>query len=79
MMACLENGKVSSIDLKQVCSNEKQLDLSLMKLAQTLATQVPRVKVGKKQSVATLIDEESPAIHQNFTKQKQRRFQESKA
>ena len=38
MMACLENGKVTSIDLKQVCSNEKQLDLSLMKLAQTLAT-----------------------------------------
>ena len=37
-MACLENGKVSSIDLKQVCSNEKQLDLSLMKLAQILAT-----------------------------------------
>ena len=38
MMTCLENGKVTSIDLKQVCSNEKQLDLSLMKLAQTLAT-----------------------------------------
>jgi len=38
MMACLENGKVTSIDLKEVCSNEKQLDLSLMKLAQTLAT-----------------------------------------
>ena len=38
MMACLENGKVASIDLKQVCINEKQLDLSLMELAQTLAT-----------------------------------------
>jgi 6-phosphofructokinase 1 len=38
MMACLENGKVTSIDLKEVCSNKKQLDLSLMKLAQTLAT-----------------------------------------
>jgi 6-phosphofructokinase 1 len=38
MMACLENGKVASIDLIQVCSKEKQLDLSLMKLAQTLAT-----------------------------------------
>ena len=38
MMACLQNGKVTHVDLKQVCSNEKQLDLSLMKLAQTLAT-----------------------------------------
>jgi len=38
MMACLENGKASSIDLKRVCSGEKQLDLRLMKLAQTLAT-----------------------------------------
>jgi 6-phosphofructokinase 1 len=38
MMTCLENGKVTSIDFKEVCSHEKQLDLSLMKLAQTLAT-----------------------------------------
>jgi 6-phosphofructokinase 1 len=34
----LEEGKVTSIDLKEVCSNEKQLDLTLMKLAQTLST-----------------------------------------
>ena len=38
MMTCLENGKVASLDLNTVCSGEKQLDLSLMKLAQTLAT-----------------------------------------
>ena len=37
-MVGLEEGKVTSIDLKDVCSNEKLLDLSLMKLAQTLAT-----------------------------------------
>jgi len=37
-MVRLEEGKVTSIDLKEVCSNEKQLDLTLMKLAQTLAT-----------------------------------------
>jgi len=37
-MVGLEEGKVTSIDLKEVCSNEKQLDLTLMKLAQTLAT-----------------------------------------
>jgi 6-phosphofructokinase 1 len=37
-MVGLEDGKVTSIDLKEVCSNEKQLDLTLMKLAQTLAT-----------------------------------------
>ena len=37
-MVGLEEGKVTSIDLKEVCSNEKLLDLSLMKLAQTLAT-----------------------------------------
>jgi 6-phosphofructokinase 1 len=37
-MVGLEEGKVTSIDLKEVCSNEKQLDLNLMKLAQTLAT-----------------------------------------
>lgn len=37
-MVALQGGKVASIDLKQVCSNKKQLDLSLMKLAQTLAT-----------------------------------------
>jgi 6-phosphofructokinase 1 len=38
MMICLENGKVASLDLNRVCSVEKQLDLNLMKLAQTLAT-----------------------------------------
>jgi len=37
-MVALQEGKITSIDLKQVCSNEKQLDLSLMRLAQTLAT-----------------------------------------
>jgi 6-phosphofructokinase 1 len=37
-MVGLEEGKVTSIDLKEACSNEKQLDLTLMKLAQTLAT-----------------------------------------
>jgi 6-phosphofructokinase 1 len=37
-MVGLEKGKVRSISLEQVCSNEKMLDLSLMKLAQTLAT-----------------------------------------
>jgi 6-phosphofructokinase 1 len=37
-MVGLEEGKVTSTDLKEVCSNEKQLDLSLMKLAQILAT-----------------------------------------
>ena len=37
-MVALHEGKVTSIDLKEVCSNEKQLDLTLMKLAQTLAT-----------------------------------------
>ena len=37
-MAALQEGKVGSVDFKQVCSNTKQLDLSLMKLAQTLAT-----------------------------------------
>jgi len=37
-MVALQEGKVTSIDLKEVCSNKKQLDLSLMKLAQTLAT-----------------------------------------
>jgi len=38
MMAALQEGKVTRIDLKEVCSNEKQLDFSLMKLAQKLAT-----------------------------------------
>ncbi len=38
MMTCLENGKVASLDLNRVCSGEKHLNLSLMKLAQTLAT-----------------------------------------
>ena len=37
-MVCLQEGKITSIDLETVCTNEKQLDLSLMKLAQTLAT-----------------------------------------
>ena len=37
-MVALQEGKVTSIDLKEVCSNKKQLDISLMKLAQTLAT-----------------------------------------
>jgi 6-phosphofructokinase 1 len=37
-MVALQKGKISSIDLKQVCNNTKQLDLGLMKLAQTLAT-----------------------------------------
>jgi len=37
-MVALQEGKITSIDLEQVCSKEKQLDLSLMKLAQTLAT-----------------------------------------
>jgi len=37
-MVGLQEGKITSIDLEQVCSKEKQLDLSLMRLAQTLAT-----------------------------------------
>ena len=37
-MVALQKGKISSIDLKQVCNNTKQLDFGLMKLAQTLAT-----------------------------------------
>jgi len=37
-MVALQEGKITSIDLEQVCSKEKALDLSLMKLAQTLAT-----------------------------------------
>jgi 6-phosphofructokinase 1 len=37
-MAALQEGKVASIELEQVCSNTKQLDLNLMRLAQTLAT-----------------------------------------
>ena len=37
-MVGLENGKVTSISLEKVCTNEKLLDLNLMKLAQTLAT-----------------------------------------
>ena len=37
-MVALQEGKITSIDLEQVCSKEKQLDLSLMRLAQTLAT-----------------------------------------
>ena len=37
-MVVLQEGKVTSIKLEQVCSKEKPLDLSLMRLAQTLAT-----------------------------------------
>jgi 6-phosphofructokinase 1 len=37
-MIALQEGKIGCIDLKQVCNNTKQLDLHLMKLAQTLAT-----------------------------------------
>lgn len=38
MMVALQEGKVSSIELEQVCNNEKALDLRLMQLAETLAT-----------------------------------------
>jgi len=37
-MVALQEGKITSIKLEQVCTKEKPLDLSLMKLAQTLAT-----------------------------------------
>ena len=37
-MVALQEGKITSIKLEQVCSKEKPLDLSLMKLAETLAT-----------------------------------------
>jgi len=37
-MVALQEGKTASIDLAQVCSTEKPLDLSLMDLAKTLAT-----------------------------------------
>ncbi len=37
-MVALQEGKIESIKLEQVCSNEKPLDLSLMELAKTLAT-----------------------------------------
>jgi 6-phosphofructokinase 1 len=37
-MVALQEGKIASIKLEQVCSNEKPLDLSLMELAKTLAT-----------------------------------------
>jgi 6-phosphofructokinase 1 len=37
-MVALQKGKITSIKLEQVCSNEKPLDLSLMELAKTLAT-----------------------------------------
>jgi 6-phosphofructokinase 1 len=37
-MVALQNGKITNINLKEVTSNEKRLDLNLMKLAQTLAT-----------------------------------------
>jgi 6-phosphofructokinase 1 len=37
-MVALQKGEITSIDLKQVCNNKKQLNLTLMKLAQTLAT-----------------------------------------
>ncbi len=34
----LRNGKIGSIELKKSCANQKQTDLSLLKLADTLAT-----------------------------------------
>ena len=37
-MVSLQEGKIDSIELEQVCTKEKPLDLSLMKLALTLAT-----------------------------------------
>jgi 6-phosphofructokinase 1 len=37
-MVALQEGKITSIEIEEVCSKEKPLDLSLMKLAQTLAT-----------------------------------------
>ena len=37
-MVALQNGKVNSISLQEVTSNQKQLDLYLMELAKTLAT-----------------------------------------
>ena len=37
-MVALQNGKVTSISLEEVCTNQKPIDLNLMKLAETLAT-----------------------------------------
>ena len=37
-MVALQEGKITSISLQKVTTNQKQLDLTLMKLAQTLAT-----------------------------------------
>lgn len=37
-MVALQKGEITNIDLKQVCNNKKQLNLTLMKLAQILAT-----------------------------------------
>ena len=37
-MVCLKNGKIDSISIETVCSNEKKLDLTLLKLAKKLAT-----------------------------------------
>jgi 6-phosphofructokinase 1 len=37
-MVALQNGKVTSISLKEVTTGQKQLDLGLMKLAEILAT-----------------------------------------
>jgi 6-phosphofructokinase 1 len=37
-MVALKNGKTTCITLQEVTSNQKQIDLNLMKLAQTLAT-----------------------------------------
>jgi len=34
----IKKEKITSIELEQVCSKEKALDINLMKLAQTLAT-----------------------------------------
>ncbi len=37
-MVALQKGKTTSIELEEVCKTEKQLDVSLLKLAETLAT-----------------------------------------
>jgi 6-phosphofructokinase 1 len=37
-MVALQKGKPTSIELEEVCKKEKQLDVSLLKLAETLAT-----------------------------------------
>jgi 6-phosphofructokinase 1 len=37
-IACLQNGRITSIELEKSCKTEKTLDLSLLKLARILAT-----------------------------------------